>query len=177
MYSGYIKREVIFSWFGNREGEEPTMDYTKIADLVFQYGGFVYGGYVREFLRGEYPSDLDCYIPPKQVLRFLSNFQRIKSCETIEDYGYFGRSAHYRVIGEDYQVDIALTPVVLEWPDFDVNGLMMDRYKIQVLEPWNKASLPEVLQNIAQKRARMHYLCRKERVEKMLSYGWQVVRE
>lgn len=142
--------------------------------------GYIFGGYVRDLLCGDSPSDIDCVIrSEKQFLCFeqelVNTFGPFTTIRVggYEDLDGYDLNLRRLLVGEkSIQVDVIDRQPFL---DFDVNSLMLSKNGIFV-SYCHQNSFNSVVHNIMNKRAKIYsYDVPEHRIEKMKKKGWEII--
>ena len=150
-----------------------------IIQLIFDYDGIIYGGYLRDVIAGEEPTDIDVIIYKKDYEEFVYKLERkgYRFDSYIESHNIYTYSKtfsrdiqfHFFEDGDDGFIDAYQTA------DCDVNCLAYDGNKL-----FNKrhpnASISKILSNIRNKRAIVNVEeCDDRRFKKMTSKGYDLI--
>lgn len=139
--------------------------------MVFLNGGCIFGGAVRDFLRGVRPNDIDVSIPSATIDHFYQKLDEARFDETDHDDKF--RKGDVLVHVEelcsddpDLKVDLNVAP------DFDVNCLAWDGQKL--FDFWDEQyDITEILSNIQRGVCvQLSPNVPPERVTKMKAKGW-----
>jgi len=181
--------------------------YEKDRDYVvraLQWHGRIFGGFVRDYVSGDPPNDIDLLVGEKPHLQIMVHRIRQRldpDCSTIvlEDYlyadgiSYVGRrmqkvgKLRIRTPWRTYDVDIVVAQdaVKLDKSNFDMscNVLTLELWGITPLVRDSNLSAESVMKDIKKKRTRVlnhsglnHIFSAtiKRRAEKMLARGWTI---
>jgi hypothetical protein len=163
------------------------MSYEKIVELVFECGGFVFGGYVRDMLSGaKNGNDIDvCFNNTSSMNEFIAKLAMtcsVKPCETETEVTdvlaskYGGKVVKLEYAADQWweRIDILVGSIVQ--PDFDVNMLMYNRNGIS-LAPWSGSlNIWKVISNIKNLKCEPLKASTKRR-DKMREKGWTITDE
>jgi len=139
----------------------------EIIDLVLNNKGYLFGGAVRDLIRGEIPSDLDVSI---------RNYENFYEKLALLGFNFLpsGKMIKDNIILDVLELDDPESFVEIGVPpDFDVNMLAWDGSK---LFNYNNPDfdVTDIIYNIKVKRA-FRINPRDERLSKMISKGWDII--
>jgi len=155
------------------------MDKKELVNEIANNFGFVFGGYVRDTIAGKSTNDIDCCIDPKYrfsfkkfLLRHFGSFGVL----ALEYYcSNYDNSIHLErfVVHGDEQMQIDVVSNLVFSPDFDINTLRLNRYGLNSFLDY--LSVPKILENIRNGKARKLIRCTDKREEKMRMKGWEII--
>lgn len=148
-------------------------EYKEVVKLVILNEGCIFGGAVRDFLRGIHPNDIDVSIPSAMIDNFYKNLEEEGFVETddVDKYHKGNVLVHVEELCSD---DPALKIDLNVVPDFDVNVLAWDGHKL--FDFWDEDyDISDILQNI--KKGVCVQLSQNvlpKRIIKMKAKGWTI---
>lgn len=176
-------------------------DHKKIIDKTVELGGVVYGGYIRDALANREPTDIDiCFFDVGKHSQFKAYLREIglappinfnPGSEDLRDikhdrvavpdhcptsYFYNTCKEHNKYQNNIVKVDLFLVErSIFSWghsPDVNINRLM---YTSKGIETYNtdRTSL-DILKDIKNNVFTPEDRCPKERIDKLLSKGWEL---
>ena len=100
-----------------------------VLNIIFKYKGAVFGGYLRDIISDNEPSDIDVAISEMYAPSFFDEIEDLGyDVRCIDDIFNFSKEGHREVeviLTEDDPDDTILGPAA--YPDFDVNLLVYSR--------------------------------------------------
>lgn len=148
--------------------------YQEVSNLVFQYGGCLFGGCIRDFLSGVTPKDIDVSVSDSQVQDFQSALQNL-GFHVANDKGTT-LSKDGIVVDVSERADDCELAVDLYVPaDFDVNTLAFDgTHLFNFWNPIGEFDITEILKKIPLHQAKSLNPT-PQRTQKMLEKGWTII--
>jgi hypothetical protein len=150
-----------------------------VINLVLEFEGAIFGGYIRDTILGVKATDIDILIPEKKKMLFGYKLNGLDYhiSEKQPDWTRYGKDGCEYIKKNYLPLHIVWgMKVKLRYPDFDVNMLS---YGINGLTNWLNDSndVDEIIDHIRNKEAylitRIFY--NEERIRKMESKGFTIV--
>lgn len=149
---------------------ENLSDEYKIIDFANIIGGFVFGGYIRDFINGDPISDIDVAIPLERSQEFYDYLVEQGYEQDKENIKRFTRKGSIPVEVQEIDGEGLLLG------DFDVNLLAYDGNRL--FDYLNeKYPISDIIENIIERKAKSIYTEKftpKERIDKMKSKGYDI---
>ncbi len=154
-----------------------------VANVILKAGFKIHGGYVRDLIRGETPTDIDVLVPPDKITVFLERLSvdfevRILQVNRSEEYGAHLWKCVLVKEGSEVPVDMVISgPRWNHKPDANVNKLVLTPDRNIELCSDEFGDLPDILQDICKKQFRVHYpgSTDSRRIKKLEEKGWTQV--
>lgn len=150
--------------------------YVEIVNLVIKYDGCIFGGCVRDFIRGDDPSDIDVSISDAHVQDFYESLPRLGYLMLNKFGTKFSKGEGDSQIivdvcelseDSEFKVELCIAP------DFDVNMLAWDGIMLFDYSSPNYG-ISDIIGNIKMKRA-AKISPSDIRLRKMLDKGWIII--
>jgi hypothetical protein len=147
------------------------INISRVLSVIFNQGGVVFGGFVRDMLADETPADIDVLV--SDIPKLLTSLVALGTVQIIgvSNYGN-GIEVKLTVREGNENIWLDINPDnTTHKPDVDVNRLVMDRHSIKLMCPGD--SLATVLDHIKHKTFVTESGCSQKRIDHMMRKGWE----
>lgn len=151
-----------------------------VIDLLFCCRGVIYGGYLRDVIRGQPPTDLDVVLPSADFDHFCCELLKMGYQRGVDiNHGTHVFTKPGAISIEAFDLD---EDPETEWfggltdPDFDVNLLTYTRYRSRGLYLWTDASDPQPIIDHIRQGVAVPIEPLAERIVKMQSKGFMIIK-